>query len=58
MVVRFGMTPELGQVAYERETGTFFDLPGRDLYTVKLTVARTGGNRPVAVDFKYDHRRK
>jgi len=38
--------------------GAFFHLPGRDLYTVKLAVERSGGNRPVTVNFKYDHRRK
>jgi hypothetical protein len=38
--------------------GAFFDLPGRDSYTVRLTVERPGGDRPVTVDFKYDHRRK
>ena len=38
--------------------GAFFHLPGRDLYTVKLAVERSGGSRPVTVDFKYDHRRK
>jgi len=38
--------------------GAFFHLPGRDLYTVKLAVERSGSNRTVTVDFKYDHRRK
>ena len=37
--------------------GAFFDLPGRDLYIVKLTIERPGRDRPVTVDFKYDHRR-
>jgi len=35
--------------------GTFFNLP-TDLYTIKLTVQRPG-SQPVALDFKYDHRR-
>ncbi len=38
--------------------GAFFDLPGLDLYTVRLTVERSAGERPITVDFKYDHRRK
>jgi hypothetical protein len=37
--------------------GGFFDLPGFDLYTVKLTVERPGGAPPVILEFKYDHRR-
>lgn len=37
--------------------GGFFNLPGRDLYTVRLTVERPGNAKPVVVDFKYDHRR-
>jgi len=37
--------------------GSFFDLPGADVYTVKLTIQRPGSQRPVVVDFKYDHRR-
>jgi hypothetical protein len=37
--------------------GGFFNLPGRDLYTVRLTVERPGTAKPVVVDFKYDHRR-
>jgi hypothetical protein len=36
--------------------GGFFDLPGRDLYTVRLTIERPGTRRPVVVKFKYDHR--
>jgi len=37
--------------------GAFVNLPGRDLYTVKLTIARPGTERPAVVDFKFDHRR-
>ena len=37
--------------------GGFFDLPGADLYTVRLAIQRAGAERPVIVDFKYDHRR-
>jgi hypothetical protein len=36
--------------------GAFFTLPGRDLYTVKLSVERPGAARPVTFEFKYDHR--
>ena len=36
--------------------GGFFDLPGADLYTVKLTVERGGASQGV-FQFKYDHRR-
>jgi hypothetical protein len=36
--------------------GAFFDLPGRDLYTIKLTIKRSGEPQPVSLEFKYDHR--
>jgi hypothetical protein len=36
--------------------GGFFNLPGPDLYTIRLTITRPGV-APVLVDFKYDHRR-
>jgi hypothetical protein len=36
--------------------GAFFDLPIRDIYTVKLTVDRPGGASPVGIELKYDHR--
>lgn len=38
--------------------GAFFNLPGPDLYTVRLTVERPGKTRPVLAELKYDHRRK
>ncbi len=41
-----------GTTAY----GGFFELPGSDLYIVKLTVER-GGAKPTVMEFKYDHRR-
>jgi hypothetical protein len=44
------------EIANTKTYGTFSHLPGRDLYTVKLTVERPGGQRPVIFDFKYDHR--
>lgn len=37
--------------------GEFFDLPGRDLYTIGLTIERPGQPKPVNLEFKYDHRR-
>lgn len=36
--------------------GAFFNLPGRDIYTVKLSVERPGAARLTTFDFKYDHR--
>ena len=36
--------------------GSFFDLPGRDLYTIGLTIERPGQPKPVSLEFKYDHR--
>ena len=45
------------EIAGTTTYGAFFDLPGRDLYTVKLTIGRPGAGQPVVVDFRYDHRR-
>lgn len=42
-----------GTISY----GGFFNLPGRDLYTVRLTIERPGAARAVELNFKYDHRR-
>ncbi len=36
--------------------GGFFDLPGRDIYTVRLEIVRPGATAPVTVNFKYDRR--
>jgi hypothetical protein len=36
--------------------GGFFNLPGLDLYTIRITVRRTGSQQPVVLDFRYDHR--
>jgi hypothetical protein len=36
--------------------GGFFELPGADFYTVRVTVKRPGSQAPVVLDFKYDHR--
>ena len=44
------------QISGTTTYGGFFDLPGFDLYTVKLTVERSGAG-PAALQFKYDHRR-
>jgi len=44
------------QIAGTTTYGGFVDLPGRDLYTVKLTVER-GRASPALLQFKYDHRR-
>jgi hypothetical protein len=44
------------QIANTTSYGGFFDLPGRDLYTIRLTIERPGQPRPVDMEFKYDHR--
>lgn len=44
------------QIADTTTYGGFVELPGYDLYTVKLTVERSGAS-PAVVQFKYDHRR-
>ena len=49
-------TLERMEIAGTTTYGAFFDLPGRDLYTVKLTVSRSGSIQPVVVRFRYDHR--
>ena len=36
--------------------GGFFNLPGADLYTIRVTVRRTPSQQPVVLDFRYDHR--
>ena len=47
---------ELMQIAGTTTYGGFVDLPGLDLYTVKLIVERSGAS-PAVLQFKYDHRR-
>ena len=37
--------------------GMFFDLPGADLYTIKLHIERPPPARSADLEFKYDHRR-
>ena len=49
-------TLEPMQIAGTTTYGGFFDLPGFDLYTVRVTVERGGAN-PAFLQFKYDHRR-
>lgn len=44
------------QIAGTVTYGAFFNLPGRDLYRVRLNVARPGVARPVTFEFKYNHR--
>lgn len=38
--------------------GGFTYLPGIDLYTIRLTVRRSGSAQPTVLNFKYDHRRE
>ncbi len=45
------------EIAKTISYGEFFNLPGSDLYTIKLTIQRPG-SQPVVLDFKYDHRRQ
>ena len=45
------------QISGTTTYGGYFNLPGRDLYTIRLTIERPGAARAVVVDFKYDHRR-
>jgi hypothetical protein len=42
-------------IAQTSTYGGFFDLPGRDIYTVKLKIQRPG-TKPVTVNFTYDQR--
>ncbi|MGY3616380.1 hypothetical protein [Bradyrhizobium sp. USDA 10063] len=44
------------QIAGTTTYGGFVDLPGFDLYTVKLTIERSAA-APAVLQFKYDHRR-
>lgn len=36
--------------------GAFVDLPGADLYVIKLVIQRPGMQQPTIVNFRYDHR--
>jgi hypothetical protein len=36
--------------------GGFFELPGADLYTIRVTIKRPGSQAPVVLEFRYDHR--
>ena len=44
------------EIAGSTTYGAFFNLSGRDLYTVKLTIERSSSPRPLTFNFKYDHR--
>lgn len=46
------------EIAGTTTYGGFFDLPGFDLYTVRLTIERKSGGPPVTMDLRYDHRRR
>ena len=35
--------------------GNYFDLPGKDLYRVRIEISRPGNVRSVRVEFEYDH---
>ncbi len=37
--------------------GEFFDLPGADLYTIRLTIERPGLGHASKVEFTFDHRK-
>jgi hypothetical protein len=50
-------TLEPMEIANTTTYGGFFNLPGADLYTITLTVRKAGSQRPIVLDFKYDHRR-
>jgi hypothetical protein len=53
-----GSKKKLGpmQIAGTTTYGGFVNLPGLDIYTVKLTVERSAAT-PAVLQFKYDHRR-
>jgi hypothetical protein len=50
-------TLEPMQIAGTTTYGNFFDLPGRDLHTVRVAIERPGAARSVVMDFKYYHSR-
>jgi hypothetical protein len=39
------------EIANTTTYGGFFNLPGRDLYTIRLEIQRPGGEQPVVVEF-------
>ena len=43
-------------IANKMTYGGFFELPGADLYTIRVTIKRPGSQGPVVLDFRYDHR--
>lgn len=50
-------TLERMEIAGTSTYGGFFNFPGRDLYTIELTITRPGVEHPAILDFHYDHRR-
>lgn len=47
---------DMMEIANTVTYGAFFEFPGRDLYTIGLTIERPGQAKPVSLEFKYDHR--
>jgi hypothetical protein len=35
--------------------GTYFNLPGRDRYRIRIEITSPGAAQPVRVEFEYDH---
>jgi hypothetical protein len=52
---KMGLEPM--EIANTTTYGAFFDLPGPDLYRIKLSIQRPGSQQTVTVEFRYDHRR-
>ena len=46
------------KIANTTTYGNFVSFPGADLYTIKVTVRRSGAPHAVAFQFSYDHRTK
>ena len=44
------------EIANTTSYGGFFDLPGRDIYTITLTILRPNQPKPVTLDFENDYR--
>lgn len=44
------------KIADATSYGAFIHLPGVDAYAIQLTIKRAGSQRPVILDFNYDHR--
>jgi hypothetical protein len=48
---------EAMEIAGTTSYGAFFNLPGRDFYSIRLAIERPGIARATVIDFMYDHRR-